>query len=104
MSSFVYNSDTVTLPTSKTNLRPLRTGRAPGNAFQAADYNALKSALADVQSALLGGVLHGFTALAAQPANPTNYTSPLGGPYLWAKNDGHLHYFEGTTDHDLSAS
>lgn len=88
---FVLNN--TNLSTSKQDLFPLQPGSNPNNFVTAADYNAATQASLDLRSAITAGSYLGLHALSADPAARTNYPSAN---YLWYKNDGTLHFFNGS--------
>lgn len=90
---FILNN--TSLPSTKTDLRPVPSTADPTKYMAAADYNALMQALLDTRLTLTTGSYWGLNALAADPNARLVYPSAN---YVWYKNDGTLHFYNGT-DH-----
>jgi hypothetical protein len=93
---FVLNNTSLT--TSKQDLFPLQPGSNPNNFVTASDYNAATQASLDLRSALTAGSYHGLLSLSSDPLARTLYPTSN---YLWYKNDGTLHFNNGS-DHTIS--
>ena len=88
--------DNTSLPSSKTNLRPLPQGADPTKYLQASDYNALMNAALDLRHAVVAGKYLGLSLLASDPT-PTNATT-----YVWAKTDFGLHLHINAVDNQIA--
>lgn len=93
--------DDGTVPDGKRYLHPLATTDDPDQYVTDEEWNALMQSILDLRTGLIAADQIAFTPQASRPAVHSNG----GQSYrLWVQtSDKTLHYYDGTTDHDITA-